>query len=636
MYILRRGFLVAETLIFLLSLFGTSRLSHAQGQQIIFSATGDVPYGSSEVSKFQQQMANHNKYSPSAFLVHVGDIISGGDPCNDSQYSKVASAMKDLMVPAYIVPGDNETVDCKKSSSGYDFFLKYFKNFEQSFCGPPSTERQSGRPENWAFIKDGVLFIGVNLVYGGSSAQKQAGDWVKQQLAANASKVRAAAVFAHFSPNSSSSFSSPFRQAAAAFGKPVLFVHGHGHSWSTSYPFPEKNIFRVQVNKGGSEDPVQVTVTMNTSSPANAFIFKRKPWSSKTLANMPPCGNGGSTPSAPSAPSNLVATLTGSSTTGLSWSDNSTGEEGFKIERKASGGSFSKIGTVGADINIYDDAGLGSGIAYVYRVRAFNANGNSAYSNESSATTPGSSGGDGGVSSSSNLALHQPVIASSIGDNKPETNAVDGDAKTYWRSGSVSGSNPIASLRVDLGAEMTVTQVNVSWKDNYFAETYEVQVSNDDVSWAAAANGIGKSGTQILSFSPTTARYVRLYCTENNKGNYRVTELEVYSTATPAAKSSSGEEVAEIAVPDEFVLEQNYPNPFNPSTQISFALPQASHVTIKVYTINGAEVETLVDEQYPAGTHAVTFHAENLSSGTYFYVMQAGEVRQVRRLMLVK
>jgi hypothetical protein len=633
MHNLRRGLLVAETLIFLLSLLGTSRLSHAQGQEIVFSATGDVPYGSSEASKLKQQMANHNKYSPSAFLVHVGDIVSGGSSCNESVYSQVSDIMKELMVPAYIVPGDNETVDCKNASSGMNFFLKYFKNFEQNFCGPPSTERQSGRLENWAFTMDGVLFIGINLVYGGSNAQKEAAAWVTQQLQAQGAQVRAAAIFCHFSPNSSATFSKPFRQAAAAFGKPILFMHGHGHSWSTSYPFPEKNIFRVQVNKGGSEDPVQVTVTMNTSSPANAFILKRKPWSSKTLANRPPCNNDGSTPDAPSAPNDLIATLSNSSNIGLSWTDNSGEEDGFKIERKASGGNFSEIGTVGADVTAYEDAGLSSGVTYVYRVRAFNANGNSAYSNESSATTPGSSGG--GTSSSSNLALNQPITASSTDDNKLEANAVDGNTGTYWRSGKASGGNQIAWLRVDLGATMTVAQVNVSWKDNYFAETFEVQVSNDDASWVVVANGIGKSGKQILGFSPATARYVRLYCTENNKGNYRVIEFEVYANATAAAKSS-GAEVAEITVPEEFVLAQNYPNPFNPSTQIQFGLPRASYVTIKVYTINGAEVETLVDGQYPAGTHAVTFHAENLSSGTYFYVMQAGEVRQVRRLMLVK
>jgi hypothetical protein len=387
----------------------------------------------------------------------------------------------------------------------------------------------------------------------------------------------------------------------------------------------------VQVNKGGSEDPVQVTVTMNTSSPADAFILKRKPWSSKTLVDTPPCVNA---EPAPNAPSDLVATLTDNSTITLAWTDNANDEDGFKIERKVGGGSFSQIATVGANVNDYDDAGLGGDIIYTYRVRAHRSNNiHSTYSNESFATTPGSGGG--GTSNSSNLALNQPVTASSTESDKPETNAVDGNTDTYWRSGSVSGSNPIAWLRVDLGAAMTVAQVNVTWKENYYAKTYEVQVSDDEVNWTAVASGIGTSGTQIFSFTPTTARYARLYFMTNNKSNYRVIEFEVYSNPISAAKRSS-EGMVEATVPEEFVLEQNYPNPFNPSTQISFGLPQASHVTIKVYNINGVEVEMLVDEQYPAGKHTVIFNAENLSSGTYFYMMQAGEARQVRRLMLVK
>jgi hypothetical protein len=308
---LQRELSWAKSLFFILIFWGTGQLVWAQGQQIIFSATGDVPYGSGEVSDFQQQMINHNKYSPSVFLVHVGDIISGSESCDESKYSSLANIMKTLAVPAYITPGDNETVDCSNPASGYNLFMKYFKNYEQNFCGAPFAERQSARPENWAFTMNGVLFMGINLVYGGSSAQQDAAAWVTQQLQGKGSQVRAAAIFSHYAPNSSSTFSTPFRSAAAAFAKPVLFLHGHGHSWSTSYPFPEKNIFRVQVNKGGSEDPVQVTVTTDMTSPATAFILKRNPWSAKTIVNMPPCANAGPDQSIAGA---TVATLKGQAT----------------------------------------------------------------------------------------------------------------------------------------------------------------------------------------------------------------------------------------------------------------------------------------------------------------------------------
>ncbi|MGH7451553.1 MAG: DUF7594 domain-containing protein, partial [bacterium] len=130
------------------------------------------------------------------------------------------------------------------------------------------------------------------------------------------------------------------------------------------------------------------------------------------------------------------------------------------------------------------------------------------------------------------------------------------------------------------------------------------------------------------------------YSSKESSGTTNDPQLVIQTAYGSAAKRSnptaSKEENFSPAIPDEYVLEQNYPNPFNPDTHIRFGLPQASHVTIKIYSITGAEVKTLVDHEYPAGTHAVTFNARNFPSGMYFYVMQAGEARKVRRLMLVK
>jgi uncharacterized protein YlxW (UPF0749 family) len=79
-----------------------------------------------------------------------------------------------------------------------------------------------------------------------------------------------------------------------------------------------------------------------------------------------------------------------------------------------------------------------------------------------------------------------------------------------------------------------------------------------------------------------------------------------------------------------------YPNPFNPTTTISFDLPVASEVSLTVYNVNGQAVETLVNEQRPAGTFNVSFDGSRLSSGTYFYTLNAGKVRETRKMMLVK
>ena len=83
------------------------------------------------------------------------------------------------------------------------------------------------------------------------------------------------------------------------------------------------------------------------------------------------------------------------------------------------------------------------------------------------------------------------------------------------------------------------------------------------------------------------------------------------------------EDRGSLLSPNSFNLAQNYPNPFNPSTTIKFSLPENSMVTLKVYNIVGEEVATLINEERDRGIHSVDFDASKLSSGVYFYKIQA-------------
>ncbi|MFC2094758.1 T9SS type A sorting domain-containing protein [Bacteroidota bacterium] len=85
-----------------------------------------------------------------------------------------------------------------------------------------------------------------------------------------------------------------------------------------------------------------------------------------------------------------------------------------------------------------------------------------------------------------------------------------------------------------------------------------------------------------------------------------------------------------------FKLEQNYPNPFNPSTTISYQLPKAEFVTVKIFDTIGNEVKTIVKENKPAGVHEVNFDASSLSSGIYLYRIDAGTFHQSKKMLLVK
>ncbi len=76
--------------------------------------------------------------------------------------------------------------------------------------------------------------------------------------------------------------------------------------------------------------------------------------------------------------------------------------------------------------------------------------------------------------------------------------------------------------------------------------------------------------------------------------------------------------------PTKYTLEHNYPNPFNPSTKIKYSIPRTSLVQIKVFDVLGHETESLVNEEKPSGTYELTWNAENLTSGVYFYQLKAG------------
>jgi len=88
--------------------------------------------------------------------------------------------------------------------------------------------------------------------------------------------------------------------------------------------------------------------------------------------------------------------------------------------------------------------------------------------------------------------------------------------------------------------------------------------------------------------------------------------------------------------PTEFTLYQNYPNPFNPSTMIRFSIPEGGTVALNVFNTLGEKVAALLNGQLEAGYHEVSFDAANLPSGLYFYEIEAGEFRMMKKMVLVK
>jgi len=104
----------------------------------------------------------------------------------------------------------------------------------------------------------------------------------------------------------------------------------------------------------------------------------------------------------------------------------------------------------------------------------------------------------------------------------------------------------------------------------------------------------------------------------------------IFIPGTTSVEQTSNE------TPSSFLLEQNYPNPFNPSTNIQFALPQSGYVKLEIFSITGERVDVLISEELNAGKYNYEWSGSNLTSGVYFYRLNAGSFIETRKMILLK
>jgi hypothetical protein len=226
----------------------------------------------------------------------------------------------------------------------------------------------------------------------------------------------------------------------------------------------------------------------------------------------------------------------------LTWTEYANNEAGFKIERKlGSGGTYSQLGTVSADVTNYSDGGLQPGNNYYYRVRAYNVSGNSAYSAEASVTMP-SSGGNPVF----NRVGGGTAMASM--DNPPSESAgaaFDGSTGTKWYSPSTAPQ--WLQYRFNNVTAWAITEYKIiSANDEAGRDPMDWQLlgSNDGVNWITLDTRTGQvfSGrftANIYDFVNTALyKYYRLNVSANAGGftfGVQLSELALYSSNTPGA-----------------------------------------------------------------------------------------------------
>ena len=285
------------------------------------------------------------------------------------------------------------------------------------------------------------------------------------------------------------------------------------------------------------------------------------------------------------APSGLKAIKDNVDTTNvkLSWTDNSSNELGFVLQRKlgdsASVAAYSIIDTLASDVTSYIDTTASDTTKYTYRIYAYNNDTVSAYSNIATITTP------------------LPVELTSF-----TVNTVDSKVLIAWA---------------------TATEINNAG--------FSIERSADNKKFSAVTFIKGQGTSTEKSYYSYTDKSVL-----SGKYYYRLKQVDFDGTSQ-YLKSVE----IDLGIPKNYSLEQNYPNPFNPSTTIRFALPMNAKVNIKLYNTLGQEVANIFNSDLSAGIHETTFNASNLSSGVYFYRLEArgtdgSNFVSTKRMLLMK
>jgi len=207
------------------------------------------------------------------------------------------------------------------------------------------------------------------------------------------------------------------------------------------------------------------------------------------------------------------------------------------------------------------------------------------------------------------------------------------DILEHWETDPASGFSVdnLAPLQVSgaLAENINDQEIQLSWDENPDTDFSHYNIYRGESAGFTAEEPLAStsSTSYVDDDVEATTYYYRISAVDFN-GNEGDFSDEVSAQIT-------GLEDAEGIV-TSFALEQNYPNPFNPVTMINYQLPMTNEVDLSIYNVRGQKVATLVSEMQAAGHYQVEWNAVGFSSSTYYYVLQAGEFREIRKMILLR
>ena len=190
-------------------------------------------------------------------------------------------------------------------------------------------------------------------------------------------------------------------------------------------------------------------------------------------------------------------------------------------------------------------------------------------------------------------------------------------------------NDPVPVELVSFKGEYINSQVIITWET-----ATEIMNYGFDLERSVNSNGWNKIAFIPGNGNSNSPKYYNYTDTDLKSAGvfkYRLKQID-----TDGSYDYSNEISVNVNKPDKFLLEQNYPNPFNPNTRIFYSIPAKAFVIINIYDVLGNEVATLINEEKNEGRYEVLFNANGISSGIYYYRMQANEFVDVKKMIILK
>ena len=174
--------------------------------------------------------------------------------------------------------------------------------------------------------------------------------------------------------------------------------------------------------------------------------------------------------------------------------------------------------------------------------------------------------------------------------------------------------------------------VHAVWNDSRDGnpELYYKRSIDGGSSWGADTRLTNSTNSSYYPSVAISGQTVHIVWSDMRDGN-----SEIYYKRDPTGNPVGIQNISN-EIPKGFSLEQNYPNPFNPVTNIKFSIPRSGSVKLVVFDVQGKQVTELVNGNYNAGSYKADFDAAQLSSGVYFYKIEAEGFTDVKKMTLVK